>query len=359
VCRHLAYVGEPVRLADLLLTPQHSLLRQSWAPRDMRGGGTVNADGYGIGWYPPADTPSPTGPAPSRLAGETAAATGDPAAFTKGVPGSGSQGASGHPHDLAGPDPHAVDARRDLANTVVAGPDPHELAGLDPRGVAGSDPRAGADLLPHAPELSVPHETIESGAGGQPVRLRRAGPMWTDASLPGLAATVVTGGALAAVRSATVGMPFVETACAPFAAGPWLFSHNGLVRGWPSSVAGLAARLPVTDLLLMDAPTDSALLWTLLRARLAAGEKPADAVASVVTEVAAAAPDSRLNLLLTNGSTIVGTAWTHALWVRALPGGAVVASEPYDDDPSWQEVPDRHLVTATPSSVDITGVGEQ
>lgn len=247
MCRHLAYVGEPVRLADLLLTPQHSLLRQSWAPRDMRGGGTVNADGYGIGWY-----------------------TGD----------------------------------------------------------------------------------------DEPVRLRRASPMWTDAALPGLASTVSSGGVLAAVRSATVGMPVVETACAPFTTGPWLFSHNGVVRGWPSSVAELASRLPVTDLLLMDAPTDSALLWALVRDRLSAGEKPADAVASVVTDVAAAAPDSRLNLLLTDGSTIVGTAWTHALWVRASPGAVVVASEPYDEDPGWQEVPDGHLVTATPSNVDITGVGE-
>jgi glutamine amidotransferase len=24
--------------------------------------------------------------------------------------------------------------------------------------------------------------------------------------------------------------------------------------------------------------------------------------------------------------------------------GVVVASEPYDDDPAWEEVPDRHLV---------------
>ena len=28
-----------------------ALFRQSWAPRDMRGGGTVNADGFGVGWY--------------------------------------------------------------------------------------------------------------------------------------------------------------------------------------------------------------------------------------------------------------------------------------------------------------------
>jgi glutamine amidotransferase len=254
VCRHLAYVGEPVRLADLLLTPPHSLLRQSWAPRDMRGGGTVNADGYGIGWYP--STP---------------------------------------------------------------------------------DPSFGTD---------------------EPVRLRRAGPMWTDAALPGLASSVVSGGVLAAVRSATVGMPVVETACAPFTTGPWLFSHNGLVRGWPSSVAGLAERLPVTDLLLMDAPTDAALLWVLLRARLESGEKPRDAVASLVTEVAEAAPDSRLNLLLTDGSSIVGTAWTHSLWVRPSPVAVVVASEPYDEDPGWQEVPDGHLVTASPSSVDVMRLGD-
>jgi gamma-glutamyl hercynylcysteine S-oxide hydrolase len=247
VCRHLAYVGEPVRLADLLLTPPHSLLRQSWAPRDMRGGGTVNADGYGIGWY-------------------------------------------------------ATDAA--------------------------------------------------------PVRLRRASPMWTDAALPGLASTVTSGGMLAAVRSATVGMPIVETACAPFTAGPWLFSHNGVVRDWPSSVAGLASRVPVTDLLLMEAPTDAALLWTLLRALLLDGVPPAKAVASVVTDVAEAAPGSRLNLLLTNGSTIVGTAWTHALWVRPLPSGVVVASEPYDEEAGWQEVPDGHLVTASPSTVDIMRLGE-
>jgi glutamine amidotransferase len=277
VCRHLAYVGEPVRLADLLLTPPHSLLRQSWAPCDMRGGGTVNVDGYGIGWYPPAGGTAPTDGAPSRLAGEVAAAMGEPTAAT---------------------------------------------------------------------------------TGAEPVRLRRVGPMWADAALPGLAGSVTSHAVLAAVRSATVGMPVVETACAPFAAGPWLFSHNGVVRGWPSSMAELASRLPVTDLLTMDAPTDSALLWAMLRARLAAGEKPGEAVASVVTDVAAAAPSSRLNLLLTDGSTIVGTAWTHALWVRVLPGAVVVASEPYDEDPGWQEVPDGHLVTATPSSVDITGVGE-
>ena len=248
MCRHIAYLGEPIRLAELLLTPENALLRQSWAPRDMRGGGTVNADGFGIGWY--------------------------------------------------------------------------------------------------------------TGSSPEPALLRRAVPMWTDAALPRLAAEISAGAVLAAVRSATVGMPVVETAAAPFAWDRWLFSHNGVVRGWPASMAGLASTLPVESLLTLDAPTDAALLWALLRHRLAAGDKPPDAMASLVAEVEAAAPGSRLNLLLTDGTEIVGTSWTHSLWVAERGSSVVVASEPYDDDPSWREVPDRHLVVASRSTVDIMQIGE-
>lgn len=53
MCRHLAYLGEPRTLAELLLDPPHALVRQSWAPRRQRHG-TVNADGFGVGWYDPS-----------------------------------------------------------------------------------------------------------------------------------------------------------------------------------------------------------------------------------------------------------------------------------------------------------------
>src|SRR5436305_1110336 len=52
MCRHLAYLGAPRTLQDLLLAPPHSLLHQSWAPRLQRHG-TVNADGFGAGWWDP------------------------------------------------------------------------------------------------------------------------------------------------------------------------------------------------------------------------------------------------------------------------------------------------------------------
>jgi len=54
VCRHLAYLGPRVKLRALLVDPPHSLLRQSWAPRRQRHG-TVNADGFGVGWYAEED----------------------------------------------------------------------------------------------------------------------------------------------------------------------------------------------------------------------------------------------------------------------------------------------------------------
>jgi len=70
----------------------------------------------------------------------------------------------------------------------------------------------------------------------------------------------------------------------------------------------------------------------------------------VVTDTLAAAPGSRLNLLLGDGERLVATAVDHALSVREHPDGAVtVASEPLDDHPDWQPVPDGSLVVVDPT----------
>jgi glutamine amidotransferase len=234
MCRHLVYLGPPVTLAELLVDPPHGLLHQSWAPRDMRGGGTLNADGFGVGWY-------------------------------------GAQG---------------------------------------------------------------------------PVRYRRASPMWSDPGFVELARVTSASAVLAAVRSATVGMPVTEAAAAPFAGDGWLFSHNGVVPGWPGSVAKLAERLPVVDLLTLDAPTDAGLLWALVRHRLRGGADPAAVLAATVAEVSACAPGARLNLMLTDGDRAYATTVGHSLSLRDSSGVHVIASEPFDDDPRWVPVPDRRLVVA-------------
>lgn len=112
---------------------------------------------------------------------------------------------------------------------------------------------------------------------GAAARYRKERPMWTDAEGAAAVSNIRPGAVLAAVRSATVGMPVISTACAPFTDGHWAFSHNGRVMGWPHSVAPLAQTMPVVDLLTMDAPTDSALLWARLRPDLA--REPVGAVA--------------------------------------------------------------------------------
>jgi len=58
MCRLVAYVGGPLTLEALLLGPEHSLLRQCWEPGQQRHG-TVNADGFGAGWYDLDRRPEP------------------------------------------------------------------------------------------------------------------------------------------------------------------------------------------------------------------------------------------------------------------------------------------------------------
>ena len=50
--------------------------------------------------------------------------------------------------------------------------------------------------------------------------------------------------------------------------------------------------------------------------------------------------------------------WGDPMSYLVEPDGVVVASEPYDDDPRWVDVPDRHLLEATATKVMVTGLEE-
>ncbi|MEB3337208.1 MAG: ergothioneine biosynthesis protein EgtC [Leptolyngbyaceae bacterium] len=50
MCRLLGYLGSPIQLDSLLYQPDHSLIAQSYQPREMTAG-LLNADGFGVGWY--------------------------------------------------------------------------------------------------------------------------------------------------------------------------------------------------------------------------------------------------------------------------------------------------------------------
>ena len=48
--RLLGYMGPPILLSSAIIEHPHSLVEQSYAPREMVTG-TINADGFGVGWY--------------------------------------------------------------------------------------------------------------------------------------------------------------------------------------------------------------------------------------------------------------------------------------------------------------------
>ena len=77
-------------------------------------------------------------------------------------------------------------------------------------------------------------------------------------------------------------------------------------------------------------------------------------VARIVLEAGDADPGARLNLLLTDGQRILATTWGNSLSYRVQTDGVVVASEPYDDEPGWVDVPDRHLLEATRDAVAVS-----
>ena len=127
-------------------------------------------------------------------------------------------------------------------------------------------------------------------------------------------------------------MPADETAAAPFTDGRWLLSHNG--RGRP----GRAPAAPEAE-----SVCDSALLAAHV---FALGPRARSARSSPTWR--RRDPAARLNLLLTDGERILATTLgRHAQRTCATDDGVVVASEPYDDDPRWVDVPDHHLLEAT------------
>jgi glutamine amidotransferase len=173
--------------------------------------------------------------------------------------------------------------------------------------------------------------------GQVPRRWRSAAPLWGDISFDSVAPALRSHCVVAAVRSATVGMPIEVSATAPFTDGRWLLSHNGVVD---------RTVLPPTSS--AESVCDSAILAAAIFAR------GLDALGDTIVEFGMADPIARLNILAANGSRLLATAWGDTLSILRRDDGVVLASEPYDDDSDWEDVPDRHLVEVTTKGVTMT-----
>lgn len=181
----------------------------------------------------------------------------------------------------------------------------------------------------------------DSPDGAVPRRWRSQAPLWGDVSFESVAPALRSHCVVAAVRSATVGMPIEISATAPFTDGQWLLSHNGIVD---------RAVLPATSR--SESVCDSAILAAVIF------ERGLGALGDTIAEIAAADPGARLNIVAANGSRMLATAWGDTLSILRRADGVVLASEPYDNDSDWEDVPDRHLVEVTANGVTLTPLND-
>ncbi|MGW4769067.1 ergothioneine biosynthesis protein EgtC [Nocardia sp. NPDC004278] len=264
MCRQLGYVGPTVRVGDMLTLGSHSLRTQAWAPKDMRGGGTINADGFGVAWW------------------------------------------------------------REVDDAVTVS------------------------------------------------RYRNPAPIWTDPAVEEVLPQLESWAVLAAVRSASVGMPVERSACAPFTHGRWAFGLNGLIPDWRRALSAVAEEFGSTaselgagqlfepvQLLEAESATDSATLWMILRGLLSTDSPDGSwaaapaALSLLVAAVLDRSPNARLNLLLGDGQQLWATTVSHSLSALVTDDFAILCSEPFDDDPRWQPIPDRQLVSASPGALTV------
>jgi glutamine amidotransferase len=175
--------------------------------------------------------------------------------------------------------------------------------------------------------------------GEAPRRWRSAAPIWGDTSLESVAPALRSHCVVAAVRSATIGMPIDVSATAPFTDGQWLLSHNGIVD---------RTVLPLTSS--AESVCDSAMLAATI---FALG---LDVLGETIAQIGSLDRGARLNILAANGSRMLATAWGDTLSILRRDDGVVLASEPYDNDAEWEDVPDRHLVEVTPGRVTLTAL---
>jgi glutamine amidotransferase len=206
----------------------------------------------------------------------------------------------------------------------------------------------------------------------EPAVYRSNSPVWSDRSFASIAPKVRSSSVLAAVRSATPGLPAEESGVPPFASGPYLFAHNGAIRDFRRN-----AMRPLRDALSDESysnllgTTDSESIFALLLDHLRAAKAVpgnvgtlAGATAETIRRVSGVCArlgvPATLNVGVTDGRAMAFVRYStegagNSLYLledgRSFPGAVVFASERLDGDPGWRAVPDRSLLSA-----DLTGV---
>jgi len=182
------------------------------------------------------------------------------------------------------------------------------------------------------------------------------------------AARVYAKTAVAHVRKATVGEPSIDNTH-PFQHGEWIFAHNGTVPNFSAVRDLMIPRIEPLFRNEIKGTTDSEhiFMYLLSRWRRRPERSLMDTVAGGLSKIAqwahSVAPDRRagLNIVLTDGSRLVGSRYNRTLWhvererifecgicgrphvhheAGAHYRAVEIASEPITDE-NWHEMPEK------------------
>lgn len=189
---------------------------------------------------------------------------------------------------------------------------------------------------------------------GAPAVYRHTLPIWADGNVDALARSLSRRLWVANVRSATPGLGTDHANTQPFAGDGLLFTHNGFIQDFARTLrARIRAELdPAIEQSILG-NTDSEYLFALVRQQRGPLAERLGRARDLVSDWLGTCNQTTalLNMVVTDGRQLVAlrsavNAPAPSLYVhRAWHGGAVVASEAFDDDPGWQAVVPESFVT--------------
>jgi glutamine amidotransferase len=200
-----------------------------------------------------------------------------------------------------------------------------------------------------------------------PIRYITDRPPWSDPNLPGLAPRIRSGAILAAVRSASPGIPYGTANVGPYVHGRLAGVHNGFVDGFRGPLGrALIDALPDHLHRELASFNDSHVLFLRVVSFLEEGSGLPEAVQQVLAEVASLCTKfdqtATLNLALADGAQIIATrasfgARLNSLYRKQGSGAIWVASEPLDGE-GWVPIADGVLLRASAGSCEEIDLGE-
>lgn len=155
------------------------------------------------------------------------------------------------------------------------------------------------------------------------------------------------------IRLASVGTVH-ERNTHPFAAGPWVFMHNGTLKNFEKARARFEAELAPALRQELKGETDSERCFALFRTYLEDRTGVEDVVAALtrvfrtaekICDDDSAGKRSAMNFLVSDGVRVFATRRDRSLFTLSRPNLAAIASAELLPDPSWREVPDDTIVT--------------